>query len=138
MVHSHPLLALDLGEKRIGVAIADPQVRIAVAHDTIQVNGSELEAIKAAVDHNCARTVVVGYPRNQSGEPTAQTEWVESVAAKLKEMGIDVVFQDESLTSVRAEQLLSAQKRPFSKGDVDALAASLILQDYLEQHSGRL
>ncbi len=138
MAHSHPLLALDLGEKRIGVAIADPQVRIAVAHDTIQVNGSELEAIKAIVDHNHARTVVVGYPRNQSGEPTAQTEWVESVAAKLKEMGIDVVFQDESLTSVRAEQLLSAQKRPFSKGDVDALAASLILQDYLEQHSGRL
>ena len=90
------------------------------------------------MDHNCARTVVVGYPRNQSGEPHAQTEWVESVAAKLKEMGIDVVFQDESLTSVRAEQLLSAQKRPFSKGDVDALAASLILQDYLEQHSGRL
>jgi putative Holliday junction resolvase len=137
MAHNHSLLALDLGEKRIGVATAGQTVRIAVAHGVILVDGNELAAIKSLVDQHGVHTVVVGYPRNQSGEPTAQTARVESVAAKLRTMKINVAFQDESLTSVRAEQLLTAQKKPFGKGDIDALAASLILQDYMEQHRGR-
>lgn len=127
------LLALDVGEKRIGVALADDAVRIAVAYDTIEVDGNELVQIaKLIVDEDVA-TIVVGYPRNQSGEPTKQTAYVEQFAAQLADMGPDIVYQDESLTSVKAEEYLKRQKRPYTKGDIDALAASFILEDFLEQ-----
>lgn len=127
------LLALDVGEKRIGVAVADSKVRIAIAYDTIEVDGSEIEQIARLVGQEDIDTVVVGYPRNQQGEPTAQTAYAEAFAAKLQDIAPEIMFQDESLTSVKAEELLKRQKKPYTKGDIDALAASLILQDYLEQ-----
>lgn len=138
MAHSQSLVALDVGEKRIGVAVADTSVRIAVAYDTISVDGTELQQLAKIIERERAATIVVGYPRNQSGEPTQQTAFVEQFAAQLEPFGLTVVYQDESLTSVRAEELLNAQKKPYARGDIDALAASLILQDYLEAHYGRV
>jgi len=126
------LLALDVGEKRIGVALADSSVRIAIAYDTLDVDGSEVEQIARLVVADNIDTVVVGYPRNQQGELTAQTAFVEAFVEKLQDIAPEIVFQDESLTSVKAEELLKRQKKPYNKGDIDALAASLILQDYLE------
>lgn len=130
---SKQLLSLDVGERRIGVAVADTAIRIPVALETIEVDGSELTAIAKIVTLDNIDTIVVGYPRNQSGEPTAQTTYVLQFAQQLKDMA-PVVFQDESLTSVIAEQQLKADKRPYTKGDIDARAAMLILQDYLEIH----
>lgn len=126
-------MALDVGEKRIGVAVADTSVRIAIAYDTIVVDGTEIEQITRIVGQESVDTVVVGYPRNQSGEPTKQTEYVEAFVERLDGLDVELVFQDESLTSVKAEELLKRQKKPYEKGDIDALAASLILEDYLEQ-----
>ena len=128
------LLALDVGEKRIGVATGDTGVRIAVPIDTIEVDGSEIERIARIVVDENVDTIVVGYPRNQSGEPTAQTAFVEAFAAKLTDLAPKVVFQDESLTSVLSEQRLKSYGKPYTKGDIDAQAAAMILQDYLEQH----
>lgn len=128
------LVCLDVGEKRIGVAVADTSVRIAVPFETIDVDGGEIEAIAKIVISEQAGTVVVGYPRNQSGEATAQTAYVEAFAEKLKDMNVAIEFQDESLTSVLAEQQLVAHNRPYSKADIDAQAAAIILQDYLESH----
>lgn len=127
-------LGLDIGEKRIGVAIADDAVRIAIAYDTIEVDGNEVQAIAEIVLHQDAKTLVVGYPRNQSGEATAQTAYVETFAEQLTDIG-EIVFQDESLTSVLAEQRLQAEKKPYTKADIDATAAALILQDYLESQA---
>lgn len=124
-------LGLDVGEKRIGVAIADDSVRIAIAYDTIAVDGSEIATIAEIALRQGATILVVGYPRNQSGEETAQTAYVAEFAQQLTDIG-EVVFQDESLTSVIAEQRLQAEKKPYTKGDIDAMAAALILQDYLE------
>lgn len=135
MSRSKTYVALDVGERRIGVAVADTSVRIAVPFDTIDVNGDEIARIAAIVIKESASTIVVGYPRNQSGESTAQTAYVEAFAEQLKDMDASVVFQDESLTSVLAEQQLKAQKRPYQKSDIDAYAAAIILQDYLEQTS---
>lgn len=133
---SRSLIGLDVGEKRIGVAVADRGVRIAVPFTTIEVDGNELEAIAEVVIQEQADTIVVGYPRNQQGEPTAQTNYVENFARLLEDIEAKVVFQDESLTSVIAEQRLAAHKKPFSKGDIDAQAAAIILQDYLEVTHG--
>jgi putative Holliday junction resolvase len=133
MSQNKSYLALDVGEKRIGVAVGDNGVRIAVPFDTIEVDGSEIERIaRLAIDQN-TDTIVVGYPRNQSGEPTAQTTYVETFAKQLGDLAPNLVFQDESLTSVLAEQRLKAQGGIYTKGDIDAQAASIILQDYLEQ-----
>lgn len=126
------LLALDVGEKRIGVAIADESVKIAIAFDTIPVDGSEIKEIARVVAEEKIECIVIGYPRNQQGEPTKQTQFVEEFAVKLEDIAPEIVFQDESLTSVKAEEFLKRQKKPYEKSDVDALAASFILQDYLE------
>ncbi len=132
---SQSFICLDVGEKRIGVAVADSSVRIAVPFETIEVDGDEIEAIAKIVVTERADTIVVGYPRNQSGEATAQTSYVEEFAAKLKDLAPNIIFQDESLTSVLAEQQLAVHKRPYSKGDIDAQAAAIILQDYLEANN---
>lgn len=128
------LIGLDVGEKRIGVAIADTGVRIAVAYDTLLVDGSEGKAIRKLITAQNAQTLVIGYPRNQSGEATAQTAYVEAFAQQFKGEVPELVFQDESLTSVLAEQHLQQTGKPYAKGDIDAQAAALILQDYLELH----
>ncbi len=134
MSKSKSLLALDVGEARIGVAVADTAVKIAVPFGALDVDGTEIQQIaRIAVDQE-ADVIVVGYPRNQSGEPTAQTAYVEQFTTQLGDMAQDVVFQDESLTSVMAEQRLQARGGNYTKGDIDAEAAVIILQDYLEEH----
>jgi putative Holliday junction resolvase len=131
---SNTLISLDVGEKRIGVAVADLSVRIAVPFQTIEVDGQELEAIAKIVVQEDADTIVVGYPRNQMGESTTQTDYVEQFAKQLEDLVPTIVFQDESLTSVMAEDQLKAHNKPYTKGDIDAQAAAIILQDYLETH----
>lgn len=134
MTKPKQLLGLDVGTTRIGVGMGDSAIRIAIPHGHIEVDGSEIEQIARLVLMHDITTIVVGYPRNQSGESTAQTEIVESFTRKLHDIDADIVFQDESLTSVIAEQRLSARGKVYSKGDIDAEAAVIILQDYMEQH----
>ena len=63
-----------------------------------------------------------------------ESEWkIKKFAEKLEYMDVDVVFQDESLTSVIAEERLKSFRRPYTKEDIDAEAASIILQDYIEE-----
>jgi putative Holliday junction resolvase len=125
-------LALDVGEKRIGVAWADGRLRIAMPVLTLDANNKVIECIVALYkERECAR-VVVGLPRNQSGEETPQTAYVRDFATHLKDRGLPVAFQDESLTSVIAEEELRARNKPYVKGDIDKLAATYILKDYLE------
>lgn len=130
---SRVYLALDVGEKRIGVARGDDAVRIASVVTTIEVDGTEISQIEKHYRLEKADSIIVGYPRNQSGEATHQTAYVERFVEPLKANGYSVVFQDESLTSVMAENYLKQTGKTYKKGDIDALAAALILQDYLEQ-----
>lgn len=125
-------LSLDVGEKRIGVALGDDAVRIAIPSGYIEVDGTEFDQIVRKVHDEGVSVVVVGYPRNQSGESTAQTEHVKAFVERIRDLVPEVVFQDESLTSVLAEQQLKNSGRPYVKGDIDSRAASIILQDYLE------
>ena len=129
-------VCLDVGEKRIGVAVADSSVRIAVPFLTIEVDGSEIQAIAEVVLKEQADALILGYPRNQQGEATAQTQYDEMFAERLKDLDVKILFQDESLTSVLAEQRLISHKNPYTKSDIDAQAAAIILQDYLENYRG--
>ena len=126
-------LGIDVGEKRVGIAwtAADPQV--AVPLTTLHADERVVDQIKALADQKEANTVVVGLPRNQQGEETAQTKAVRQFADRLSEAGLHVVFQDESLTSHIAEESLKEHGKPYAKEDVDKLAATYILRDYLEE-----
>lgn len=134
MTRTKQLLGLDVGAARIGVALADSGVRIAIPNGVIEVDGNEIEALARLVIENDVSTIVVGYPRNQSGEATAQTASVEAFAGKLRDFDTEIIFQDESLTSVMAENRLKARGAPYGRADIDSEAAAIILQDYLEQY----
>ena len=133
LIKTNMLLGIDVGERRIGLALADESIRIAVPYDTIEVDGNEVTAIFEIINHEQIDTLVVGYPRNQAGEPTKQTAYVEQFMKQFSDSDAALIYQDESLTSVIAEERLQSYGKPYKKGDVDSVAASIILQDYLEQ-----
>ena len=135
MSQTNTYLCLDVGEVRTGVAVADSKVRIPIPYETFSMDKSSLrtEVARLVAVHD-ADTIVIGYPRNQSGEPTAQTRFVEGQAETLQDMDVHIVFQDESLSSVEAERRLKSRHRPYGKADIDAEAACIILESYLEGH----
>ena len=131
---SKNFLALDVGSRRIGLAMGDSQVKIAVPFGWLENSENIVQEITELVLRHDIDTIVVGYPRNQSGEPTKQTEFVEEFVKQFEDIELDteIVFQDESLTSVQAEQRLGNKIK--DKGEIDAEAASIILQDFLEEN----
>ena len=128
------IISLDVGEKRIGVARADSSVRIAVPVTTIEVNGSEFDEIARIMKLYSTNFAVLGLPRSNEGNETAQSVYVRNFARTLGEKipDIKIRFQDESLTSVEAEKRLKARKKTYEKGEIDAEAAAIILQDFIE------
>ena len=139
------LVTLDIGEKRIGVATADSSVKIAIPYTTIAVDGNEFAAIAKIMEHESAQHLVIGLPRNSQGLETAQSRYVRRFVDQLQDyfsrehLKVPLIkFQDESLTSVQAEQRLLAhasKRHPIQKGDIDREAAAIILQDFLDSFS---
>jgi len=125
-------IALDVGEKRVGYATADSETKFPVPRGWFDVDGTEIDKIVTLVHDEHIRYVAVGYPRNLDGDPTAQTEVAQRFGDQLTQRGLAVYYQDESLTSVKAEEYLRREKKHFEKGDVDAYAAAIILADFLE------
>ena len=134
------ILALDVGTKRIGVAFADTAVRIAIPRGMIPVDGNEFAEIAKQFRLEKADIIVSGSPRNNSGEETRQTEAVHNFIISLQDYFVKheqkelkVYFQDESYTSVTAEELLKPTREDRKAGKVDEEAAAVILQDFLER-----
>lgn len=124
-------LCLDVGERRIGLAIGDAETRMAWPHGTI--DASEPEKLQAILADQSITDVVVGKPRNQQGSPTRQTRSIEAFTeAHIKPLGLPIHWQDESVTSVIAEERLKGRTKNYSKADIDTEAAAVILQDFLE------
>ena len=134
------VLGLDVGEKRIGVAKADSNTKIAVPIGFIEVDGREWEEISHLAKTNHTNLFVLGLPRNNQGEETRQSLYVRKFAKSLIEKipGARIRFQDESLTSVIAEDRLKKSKKRYQKGDIDAEAATIILQDFIENVSDNI
>ncbi|MGI6612741.1 MAG: Holliday junction resolvase RuvX [Candidatus Nanosyncoccaceae bacterium] len=125
-------LSLDYGSSRIGIALGDDQIKIAVPQETITSDNESIGKIAKLAKLEGVEKIVVGYPRNQSGEPTKQTAEVEAFVQKLRQAFPEVVFQDESVTSVLAEERLKSYGKIYDKADIDAMAAVIILEDFLE------
>jgi len=130
------VLSLDVGERRIGVAVADLQARLPRPLTTLD-NGSEvIEQICNLITEHHATVLVVGLPRGLDGQHTSQTGYVETFVKTLEPVvGVPTKWQDEALTSRKAEQELNSRGKPYSKGDIDALSATYILEDFLHDHA---
>ena len=131
------IIGLDVGEKRIGVAKADTETRIAIPVGFIDVNGLEWREIAQVARMNNTNLFVLGLPRSNEGNETQQSLYVRNFAKTLLQAipNTKIRFQDESLTSVVAEERLKSRKKKYAKGDIDAEAAAIILQDFLESLS---
>ena len=134
------ILALDFGKKRIGVAVSDPLRLIATGLDTLQRSTlrEDLIRLSAIAADREATLLLIGHPLNMNGTEGPQAGRVREFARKLERAtGIPVMLWDERLTSVAAEELLRERgSRPDRrKGTVDRLAASILLQSYLDHQA---
>jgi putative Holliday junction resolvase len=131
------VLGLDLGDVRIGVAISDPDRRLAVPLGTVHVGRppGELKAVASLVADNNVALVVLGYPLSLTGERGARATLAEEFADALRAiLDVPVELHDERLSTAEAERSLRAagasgrQRREL----VDRSAATVILQSFLD------
>ena len=132
-----------MGERRIGVAISDATRTLARPVDVLAIGRLDAAAVARAADEiarfasedDGVAALVVGLPRRLDGRPTTMTESVRTFATALgARTGLPVSFQDERLTSVEAESRLAERDKDWRsrKKKIDAAAAAIILQDYLD------
>ena len=130
--HNARIVALDIGEKRIGVASANVVARLASPLKTLEVSDNIQQDIRQLLAEQTAVALVIGLPRNLQGDDTNQTRIVREFGKKLSaEVDLPIYWQDEALTSQVSEEKLKSTNKPYAKGDIDALAASQILEDFL-------
>ena len=131
----YKVMALDIGTKRIGIALSDYLLMLANGHSSIQREPEEnaLESIKKIAKENHVEKIVVGLPLNMDGTKGFQAENCEEFASKIKDF--EVIFEDERLTSDTAEENLRNKKIDFrkDKGLVDIESACIILEQYLSR-----
>ena len=126
-------MALDVGTKRIGVALSDFLLVIATPHSCIerQPEDTAIEKILTIAKENHVEKIVVGLPKNMDGTIGEQAQDCINFSQKI--VGFDIILEDERLTSEEAEERLRARKVDFrkNKGLVDMESACVILEQYL-------
>ena len=129
----HKIMALDVGTKRIGIALSDYLQVIAIPQVTIQRNPEKdaLRIINELAKENNVEKIVVGVPINMDGTSGSQAQNCIDFAQKIH--GFDIIYEDERLTSEEAEERLRSRKVDFrkNKGLVDMESACVILEQYL-------
>jgi len=130
------VLALDVGSKRIGIAMATLIAKLASPYGVIENNQQVFTNINQLVNSHSVTAIVVGLPRSLEGQETDQTRQVKQFVNNLKtKVNVPIYMQDEALTSKKAEAELSNRKALYNKEAIDALAATYILGDFLEEHT---
>jgi len=134
------MMGLDVGERRIGVALSDPLGSFAMPHTTVMVEGRKRDVAKLAAiarDHEVSG-LVVGLPLHMHGEEGEAAKKARRLGNGLAAaLGLEVTYWDERLTTVQAERTLieGGVRRKQRKGVVDQVAAVLILQAYLDSRT---
>ncbi len=130
------ILCLDMGEKRIGVAVSDAMHMIASPHSvyTRVGYGPDVKHMQRLMQELDGELIVVGLPRNMDGTLGPSAQKAQAFAEKLGEAGILVAFWDERLSTVSAQRSLieGGMRREQRRGTVDKVAAAVILQSYLD------
>ena len=131
-------LGLDVGDKRIGVALSDPQGILASPFTIINCRDekTDVEAIIDIINRKQVKQIIVGLPRSMNGSLGKQAQKVETFTRRLRNYTeAPVEFRDERLTTVSAKRLAQAVnvRKTRGKARYDAIAAALILQGYLDE-----
>ena len=127
------ILAVDVGSIRVGVALTRAGISIPVALKTLSRAEADFwqQLLNLIQEHDVGQ-LVIGLPRGLDGQETAQTGLVRAFGQELAtHTTLPIEWQDEALTSVKAETTLKNSAKPYNKADIDALAACYILEDYL-------
>ncbi len=133
------ILALDVGAKRIGVARASTIALLPEPLTTLLVTDQIYQEIGTLCRQEQASLLVVGLPQGLQGQNTAQTQAVQAFVTRLShEVSIPVKMYNEAVTSKLAEEELSRRGSVYSKADIDALAATYILEGFIESHGHQL
>jgi putative Holliday junction resolvase len=123
-------LGIDVGDKRIGIARVHSVARLPEALTIVENNDQAVHIIREIATRELADLIVVGLPRNMNGEKTAQSKVCEDFASLLSaELGLKVILQDETLSSVEAASRLSKGQH------LDAEAARVILEDFCREYN---
>jgi putative Holliday junction resolvase len=142
------VLGIDYGARRIGLALSDATATLASPWRLVQRPASEAGTLRLMIkeitslidDDDGLEAVVIGWPRRLDGSPTDQTKHVEAFARAIEaQVAIPVVLQDERLSSHEAESRLAARESDWRKrkAKLDAAAAAIILQDFLDSRPRR-
>ena len=131
----YKIMALDIGTKRIGVALSDYLLMLSNGYSCVP-RLPEDKAISEILDiakNNNVKKIVIGVPFNMDGTQGAQAQDCKNFAAKIQ--GYEIIYEDERLTSDTAEENLRAKKIDFrkNKGLVDIESACIILEQYLSR-----
>ena len=131
------VLALDIGQKRIGVALSDPEQILATPLTTIEREGqsADIDTVLRLATENGVGEIIVGLPISLSGDLGPQGQLVSKFTEDLSTIAsVPVASVDERYSSVQAERLLKASgvKPSRNRAAVDAAAAAVILQSYLD------
>ena len=137
------VLAIDLGEKRIGLAISDETRTIAGSYGVMsrKSRSEDFKRYAALVDEEAITLIVIGLPINLSGQEGQRAAWVKDYAADLSEnISVPLEFWDERFSTKQAEASLHARGKRGKRARerVDAVAAAFILQDYLDSLADRI
>lgn len=129
------ILGFDYGDKRIGVAMCDPMHIIASELCVIDNRSKEyvFAEVKKIVDTNNIKTVVVGLPYNMDHTIGPQAQKCIDFADDIKRMGLEIIYMDERRSSIKVKEAMhsmNVNKKKY-KATLDAKAACVILQDYL-------
>ena len=133
------IVCLDIGDVRIGVAVSDPTGTIATPVEVIRRIGwgPDTAKIREICERYQTTRVLSGLPLNMDGTEGFQASKVREFCSKLEETGLQVSYQDERMSTVSAEELLidANVSRTGRKHVVDKIAASVILQQWLDTHN---
>ncbi len=126
-------MALDIGTKRIGIALSDYLLMLANGHSYISRDNKSVEQILKIAKENNVKKIVVGIPYNMDGSEGAQAQDCRDLASQIPDY--EIIFEDERLTSDTAEENLRQRKIDFrkDKGLVDIESARIILEQYLSR-----
>ena len=134
------VLALDIGDRRVGVAVSDPSGKLARPVTTVKRTGRDFQVITDLVAEHAVDRVVAGYPSNMDGSVGAQARRVESYVDGLRRhVSVPIELWDERLSSVEAERMMveAGRSASYRRNRIDAVAAAVILQSYLDAGRGR-
>ncbi|GAC1498747.1 MAG: Holliday junction resolvase RuvX [Candidatus Saccharimonadales bacterium] len=127
-------LGLDIGETRVGVAIASLTARFPRPLTTLIRGYDFMAELNKIIQTEAVELLVIGLPRGLDGQETNQTEKTKQFALEIADITkLPIIFQDEALTSKKAESELQQKGKVYNKVDIDALAATYILEDYLNE-----